>query len=87
MEQQLVRTLQKREVLVVSSDNETLEQLRYAWQQCLHGKSGDKVKRDLEYYIKRSTHVPGDSHTSAFNAGQQALANAILSLAEDKFDE
>ncbi|MBN21322.1 MAG: hypothetical protein CL678_08555 [Bdellovibrionaceae bacterium] len=71
---------------MAKSDNATIEELRYAWQQCLHGKNGEKVKRDLGYYIQRSTHVPGDSHTSAFNAGQQALAQAILSLAEEKDD-
>lgn len=69
-----------------SDNNQTLDELRYAWQQCLHGKHGEHVKRDLQYYIQKSTHVPGDSHTSAFNAGQQALANAILSLSEEKGD-
>lgn len=64
--------------------NEELERLARAWSHIMNMDipEVDLVKRDLEHHRDLSSHVPGDSHTSAFNEGQRSLAVSILQLGD-----
>jgi len=64
--------------------NEELERLARAWSHIMNLPlpEVDLVKRDLEHHAHLSSHVPGDSHTSAFNEGQRSLAVSILQLGD-----
>tara|TARA_Y100000590_G_scaffold51204_1_gene53848 strand:+ start:354 stop:575 length:222 start_codon:yes stop_codon:yes gene_type:complete len=60
------------------------ENIGKAWAKVLSMPSPeiDLIKQDLMYYRDRVSHVPEDSHSTAFAEGQRALAVAILTLAE-----
>jgi len=62
----------------------SFEHIGRAWAKVLNMPSPevDLIVQDLKYYRDRVSHVPEDSHSTAFAEGQRALAVAILTLRE-----
>jgi len=67
---------------LVDGTNE-VEKLRNAWRLALGGAHGEIILRDLQYYINRQSHIPGDPYSTAFNDGQRSMATNILALIEE----
>jgi len=63
------------------------DQVARAYQLLKTTAAWDVVKKDLEYYANMDCHVPGDSHTSAYNEGKRVMARNFLLLTEERNDE
>lgn len=61
---------------------EVEDQVRKAYRAALSGSNGDIIRKDLEYYANKTSHVAGDSHTSAFNEGMRVMARNFILLGE-----
>jgi hypothetical protein len=61
---------------------EELAEISKAYRSVLAGPSGKIVRKDLEYTVNMTCHVPGDPHTSAFNEGKRIMARNFLLLGE-----
>jgi len=52
-----------------------------AWQKIVDSPDGEDVLNGLmEMYGLRTSHVPGDSHETAFREGQREVVTYLLSL-------
>ncbi len=67
----------------MSKSAERDEQIRVAYRAAMSGPNGDVIRKDLEFYANKSSHVPGDPYTSAYNEGRRVMARNFLLLGED----
>lgn len=58
------------------------EQVKKAYRAALAGVNGDVIRKDLEYYANKQSHVPGDPYATAFNDGMRVMARNFLLLGE-----
>lgn len=58
-------------------------QLLAAWSLLLRGSQGEIIRKDLEYYATRQSHVSGDPYETAFHDGQRMLAQTYLDMAKE----
>jgi len=61
--------------------SEAIDKLSHSWQTVMAMPAGQFIRKDLEYYATRQSHVPGDPYATAFQDGQRMLAQTILDLA------
>ena len=62
--------------------NQVDEQIKKAYRAAFAGANGEILRKDIEFYANKSCHVPGDSHTSAYNEGMRIMARNWLLLGE-----
>ena len=65
-----------------SKNAEITDELKKAYRAALSGPNGAVIRKDLEFTANMTCHVPGDSHSSAFNEGKRVMARNFLLLGE-----
>jgi len=60
--------------------NEIDDQIKKAYRAALSGANGEVLRKDLEFYANKQSHVPGDPYTTAYNDGQRIMARNFLIL-------
>ncbi len=67
----------------MSKSAERDAEIRKAYRAALAGANGEVIRKDLEFYANKASHVPGDPYTSAYNEGKRVMARNFLMLGED----
>lgn len=65
-----------------TSGREIDQQIKKAYVRALSGADGEILRKDLEFFANKTSHVPGDPYTSAYNEGKREMARNFLLLGE-----